>query len=289
MSVGWTATPGQRGIGDCIRKASPMEMRVSMDWRTKLVRQNGPELSRKRLLKAIDGAKDLTFIRSYGNIGDELIYAGTRQLLTGVTYREANILNLAPVSGHTALLSGGGAWCRPFNEVLPSILPLIEARFERVILMPSSFDTSVESVRETLTGTRALVFARERVSFEQVRSLCDADLAYDCAFFFDFRPYRCRGSGHLKAYRTDRESCLTDIPDDHNDLSATCGSLDEWLWTISSYDTIETDRAHVTIAGALLGKQVQFRPSSYHKVPAIVEYSLRGFPVSPWRGKGAEE
>ena len=37
--------------------------------------------SRDLLLGAIGEPEDLTFIRLYGNIGDELIYAGTRQLL----------------------------------------------------------------------------------------------------------------------------------------------------------------------------------------------------------------
>ena len=36
------------------------------------------EESRDVLLRAIGEPEDLTFIRLYGNIGDELIYAGTR-------------------------------------------------------------------------------------------------------------------------------------------------------------------------------------------------------------------
>ena len=36
------------------------------------------EDSRDLLLGAIGEPEDLTFIRLYGNIGDELIYAGTR-------------------------------------------------------------------------------------------------------------------------------------------------------------------------------------------------------------------
>jgi 3-polyprenyl-4-hydroxybenzoate decarboxylase len=31
------------------------------------------------------------------------------------------------------------------------------------------------------------------------------------------------------------------------------------------------------IAAALLGKRVEYRASSYHKVPAIAEFALRGF------------
>src|SRR5262249_45917298 len=122
------------------------------------------EESRDVLLRAIGEPEDLTFIRLYGNIGDELIYAGTRQLLARRFYREVGVRNLDGVSGHTALVAGCGGWCGPYHGMV-ELLPKIEAKFERIIIMPSSFDVSVPSVRTTLAATKALVFARERASF----------------------------------------------------------------------------------------------------------------------------
>jgi len=160
------------------------------------------------------------------------------------------------------------------------VLPLLEKRFERVIVLPSSVDTSVEEVREVLGRTKALFFARERESYRQLRELCETDIAHDCAFFFDFGPYEHRGEGLLRAYRTDAESASGGLePPGNNDISRTCDSLDQWLWTIARHEVVESDRAHVVIAAALLGKKVRYRPSNYHKVPAIVEYALEGFPV----------
>jgi hypothetical protein len=52
---------------------------------------------------------------------------------------------------------------------------------------------------------------------------------------------------------------------------------------------VRTDRAHVTIAAALLSKQVEYRSSNYHKVPAIVDYSLQGYPVHCMTSNGASE
>jgi len=328
--------------------------------------------SRRRILEVLVGAPDITFVRSIGNIGDELIWAGTRQLLAGVEYREVGLRELAGVSGHTAVLAGGGAWSRPYHEVLPAMLPELEKAFERVIVLPSSFDVSVEAVRAALSGTDALVFAREHVSYEQIRKLCRAEIAHDCAFFFDFSPYRRTGSGVLTAYREDRESPLwgeiyvsedggeealfaagidgvqdapwirlsstyrfrlylgTDrervlaqivlsgaaadsprvlgmadrddgttlwidglpvgqrapgtvsvgwrvqsgLPKDNVDISASAPSLDAWLWTIARHERVRTDRAHVMIAAAMLGKTVEYRASSTHKVGALVEYAL---------------
>lgn len=231
------------------------------------------EASRGKLLKALAGATDITLIRSFGNIGDQLIYAGTRRLLANIDYREVSLLQLEGVRGQLAVITGGGAWCQPHSH-MAQYLRRIEEQFERVVILPSSFDVAEASVRQALTMTKALVFARERVSYEQIRDLCQAALAHDTAFFFDYRPYECTGRGLLTAYRTDREATGLPIPPDNNDISVSCESLDEWLWTIARHELVETDRAHVMIAAALLGKRVYYRASSYHKVPAIAAFAL---------------
>ncbi len=245
------------------------------------------EESRRKLLGGISGAPDVTFIRSPGNIGDHLIHAGIRQLLSGIQYREIPFKRrrlLKRSRGHTALISGSGGWCGPYHKVMPRLLEIVEERYERVIVLPSSVDTSLPLVREALGRTKALFFAREMESYRQARELCRADIAHDCAFFFDFTPYRRPGSGRLLAYRTDAESVSREVPPKNRDISRWLDSLDEWLWTIARHREIETDRAHVMIAGAMLGKRVMYRASSYHKVPEIARYSLRHLPVEPLEG-----
>ncbi len=237
------------------------------------------QASREKLLDIFGSSPDLVFIRAEGNIGDELTCAGTRQLLSGLKYREVNIHDLQNVTGHTALLSGSGGWCKSFHS-LPGFLPMIEDRFQAVIVLPSSFDTSEEIVKKALQKTKALVYARDRVSYRQIQPLCKSDIAHDCGFFFDFEKYKRNGEGVLNAFREDAlKNPHHPLPEDNIDLSAVCSSLDEWLWTISKYELIRTDRAHVLIAGALLGKHVEYSMSEYHKVPAIAEYALKGYPV----------
>src|ERR1700677_1501462 len=170
------------------------------------------EDSRDVLFKAIGEPEDLTFIRLYGNRGDDLIYAGTRQLLAQRFYKEVSVRDIGGLSGQTALVAGCGGWCGPYHDMVEH-LPLIETKFERVIIMPSSFDISVASVRTTLAKTKALVFARERKSFDDIRELCDANIAYDSAFFFDYRPYLRHGEGCLVSYRTDKESVRSVVPE----------------------------------------------------------------------------
>jgi len=238
--------------------------------------------SREEILEAIGEHPDLVFVRGFGNRGDELIWAGTRSLLEVLVYREIGIEELPGASGGTALICGGGAFCRSFHELMPHVLAIAELRFERVIVLPSSFDTSVDAVRAALRRSSALVFARERESYRRIQPLCDARLAHDCAFFFDFSPYRATpGRGTLNAFRHDGESTGEHaLPSDNDDISTTAGSMDTWMRRIAAHELIRTDRAHVMIAAAMLDKRVEFVPGSYFKVSAIAEYALSGFPVT---------
>jgi exopolysaccharide biosynthesis predicted pyruvyltransferase EpsI len=239
----------------------------------------GLAAQRDRILGLLGDAPDVAFIRHRGNIGDDLIHAGTRRLLADIPYREVGTWDMHNVHGHTAVITGSGGWCVPFHHQLPQALPVIEECFRRVIILPSTFDLAEPIVRSALQRTKALVFAREQESYAQIREICNADIGHDCAFFFDFQPYRRRGSGHLLAYRTDAESAHATTPAGNNDVSVACFGLDHWLWTIARHETVETDRAHVMIAAAMLGKRVEYRSTKYHKVPAIAAYSLSGFSV----------
>ncbi len=238
------------------------------------------EYSRQEILQAVGDRPDLVLVRTPGNLGDELVWAGTRALLSEHTYREIGVDELPAASGHTVLICGSGGFCHPHHGLMPHVLAIAEMRFERVVLLPSSFDTSVDVVREALEHTQAVIFAREQESYGRVQSLCAARLAHDCAFFFDYAPYQQTGSGVLRAFRTDAESAgERPVPPDNNDISLTASTLEHWLHTISHHAVVQTDRAHVMIAAALLGKEVEFDSGSYFKVPAIVDYALSDFRV----------
>jgi glycosyltransferase involved in cell wall biosynthesis len=239
------------------------------------------EASRRLILQELGEPPDLTFVCGPGNRGDDLILAGARELLADHIYREVTPAELCHTNGHTAVLRGGGAFCRPYHEVAPRLLAIAGLRFERVIVLPSSFDPSEDEVRAALSRTRATVFAREPESFRRIESLCDARLAHDCAFFFDFGPWQEDGQGTLNAFRGDREAASgrSPAPEDNDDISVTATDLDEWLATIARHDAVRTDRAHVMIAGALLGKRVEFAPSSYHKIEGIAASCLSNYAV----------
>ena len=130
-----------------------------------------PPFSRaeRSLLDAIGDPYDLTLVRTPGNLGDALIAAGTAELLADHVYREVDLEGLCSAEGDTVVLQGSGAFCRPYHEVMPRALAVAELRFRRVLVLPSSFDTAEETVRDALARSRAIVFARERVIREQAR------------------------------------------------------------------------------------------------------------------------
>lgn len=246
----------------------------------KLIHPNSQdiEVNRKKILNIIGAEEDITFFVSWGNIGDHLIWEGTRQLLSERNFKEVSINSAKNTEGKVAIITGGGGWCRPFHA-MPSFLQDIEERFDKVVVLPSSFDTSVDVVKKEISTSKAFFLCRELYSYNAIKDLCNADFAYDCAFFFDFSPYVKNGEGVLNAFRVDDERKYNHVPKNNNDISITTPNMSEWLKKISLHDTVRTDRAHVMIAAAMLNKTVYYRSSYYHKVPGIAEFSLKDFPV----------
>lgn len=242
------------------------------------------EASRRRLLRELHGYDDVTFIQLRGNRGDELIWAGARAMLRDVDYREVHPDRLQRTSGQLALLAGCGGWCADFHGFAPDVLQQVEKRFEHVVVLPSTFEPSYGPVGDVLRASRARLFARDRVSYELVAPFADVGLAHDTAFFFDYTPYLRHGRGVLTAMRTDHASvadwdALGLDQADNVDISRTARTLDEWLWWIARHRHVRTDRAHVMIAAAMLGKSVTYHVTTDHKVSGIAAYGMDGLGV----------
>ena len=102
--------------------------------------------------------------------------------------------------------------------------------------------------------------------------------------------------GILNCFRTDIEKSSIEIPRDNIDLSVrfAFGTHDEAVCRYASalvfrfinrFDEIRTNRLHIAIAGALLGKKVRFHSNSYYKCKAVYDYSMKHrFPNVEWMG-----
>jgi exopolysaccharide biosynthesis predicted pyruvyltransferase EpsI len=95
-------------------------------------------------------------------------------------------------------------------------------------------------------------------------------------------------------FREDIEASGKGIPEGNADLSKiyehgtrnrylTDYTTSRLLRYIDKFPLVRTDRLHICIAAALLGKEVEFYPNSYFKCRAVYEYSLRSrFPRIKW-------
>ncbi len=236
--------------------------------------------SKTALLAALGDDHDLVLVRVEGDIRAELSRAGAKQLLGGHFHREVTIDELPAASGATALICGTSPDSGLRHDLMPHVLAVAELRFERVILLPSSFDMRIDALREALERSRAIVFARERESYGQIQPLCDARLAHDTSFFFDYSSYQRPGTGVLCARSGGEQADGEHMASSgDNDVSLKAGSLEGWLGTIADHAEIRTDRADVMIAGSLLGKTVGILATDNFDVSAIAEYALSGYPV----------
>jgi exopolysaccharide biosynthesis predicted pyruvyltransferase EpsI len=103
----------------------------------------------------------------------------------------------------------------------------------------------------------------------------------------------------LNTFRIDHEKTEINKPNDNLDLSLLIlydGNMSDEhlveqnvvdiLSVINKYNIVNTNRLHVCIGAALLGKQVNFYPNSYYKNESIFLMSLKDkFPNVRWCGK----
>lgn len=102
--------------------------------------------------------------------------------------------------------------------------------------------------------------------------------------------------GTLRAFRTDVESTAAAAPTGSRDIAKTfshgtknalvcqVGSF-HMMSYLNTFDSVETDRLHVSIAAALLGKKVTLWANSYRKNQAVFEYSMAArYPNVTWAG-----
>lgn len=232
-------------------------------------------------LKNLRGRK-LHVMLNRGNAGDGLIHLGGRQLFRRLGLETREFVYPAAVRGQTLLLYGNGSFCATSSHRVGEARHYFD-RFEEIVILPSSFDARQQPIAgflESLPG-HVTIFCREKISYgmcEQAMSdRSRLHLSEDLAFSFDYAPWRRNpGQGTIIAFRTDAESSLKEVPRCSIDVSRYGDKHDGWplLYTLSRFREVHTDRTHVGVAAAMLGKRTFLHDNSYHKNRAIYEHSL---------------
>jgi len=91
-------------------------------------------------------------------------------------------------------------------------------------------------------------------------------------------------------FRTDHEGFqFGAFHPENRDLSV-LGSptAQDFIREVGRYESVSTDRTHVAIVAAMLGREVHFYPNRYHKNRAIFDASLWRFNCS-WHENGESE
>nr|QBK89084.1 MAG: glycosyl transferase family 8 [Mimivirus LCMiAC02] len=236
--------------------------------------------------------REIIYIPNPGNAGDSLIVFGTIQVFDkiGLNYKFGNI-NTKYVNKLLFYAGGGNlvgiySNCRKFLNR--------NKHNNEIVLLPHTVkreDKLIKSLNDNIK-----IICREKISYIYVHNLIknknNVFLSKDMAFYIEgkgIEEYKNKqGNGACNCYRRDREKTNIPIPKNNVDISHTLGkvgntsnpkiiknvSLSIFKY-LSKYNTINTNRLHVAIAGSLLNKNVNLYANSYYKNKAMYEYSIK--------------
>jgi exopolysaccharide biosynthesis predicted pyruvyltransferase EpsI len=179
-------------------------------------------------------------------------------------------------------IDGGGNLVDYYSDIRDFLIKK-PALYDEIVILPHTIfgDRQIEVLNNV--SSKLTIFCREKVTAETLeRELHHVNvyLWHDCAFYNKL-PQVSIGKGILNAFRLDKESILATLPESNIDLTLkgyATKPLDELINTLQQYEEINTDRLHVAIGAALLGKRVKLFPNSYYKNKAVYDYSLTRYP-----------
>lgn len=229
---------------------------------------------------ATANAEGVDYFPSPGNWGDSLINAGADRFL-----RENKIpvrsLSRDQLGGaetkdrrdRLAIIGGGGGWNNNWSSTIPFVTAATK-QYGHVLVMPSSYDPELisEFPRQNVT----LVSRASGPSGTAADLIC-----HDMAFYLEMPPVpRTDALKYpLICLRRDKERNQASIDPDRNwDVSLLGTAMHDHLGLLKLVDRFEhiyTDRLHVAIAGAMLGKRVVLLDGNYGKNAGVFNLSLK--------------
>jgi hypothetical protein len=226
---------------------------------------------------------------SVGNVGDGLIREGTQHLLeyASLPWETVSIgLLTADSTSKTLLVRGCGGFDQRFHAFMPDVVLRAAPLYRRVVILPSSFDPSEPVVHQCLDQPNVFAIAREMQSFAALAPFGRRLAVMDCAIFhrrFNSSDATVAGShapqDMLLVLRGDKGSplmtrSLQPNPVINEDISASSMSVDRWLDRIAAAEAVVTDRLHVAVAAALLGKKLVIIDPYDNKLSSYVAFAF---------------
>lgn len=252
---------------------------------------NFNEINLEEFLKKYSG-QNIVYCPNPGNAGDAIIAYATFKLFEKLGIH-IKIINYADqIENQIIFYAGGGNLVECKYKDTFHFIKNNHAQNREIVLLPHT----VHGYDDLLLSTENLtIFCREKVSYEYLSFIGFPGerlfLAHDMAFSLgdvDFEQYKNKGKGIANCFRTDQESSKSfDIPDNNVDISLIWVG-DFWhrpkfaknvthnlASYLSDFNTVKTDRLHIAILAAMMGKQVIMYPNNYYKNKAVFNYSIK--------------
>ena len=186
--------------------------------------------------------------------------------------------------GGTLVVPGSGAFVRQW-QWLPGLICGACERFERVVVLPSSYDPTVPVVARALAEPNVYPFAREPVSYRAIKDFGRAVLAFDPALYawdFVLRPRSDSVDSDkrgLVSLRTDAGSVLHRArlvvhPERKDELSVSASNLDAFLERIRTADRVVTDRLQVVVASIMTGTSVDYVDPYDREISSYLDFTF---------------
>jgi glycosyltransferase involved in cell wall biosynthesis len=246
-----------------------------------------------------------TYIPNPGNMGDMLIASATLQFFNA---NKIQYKMFGSSGGNAIVYGGGGIWTKDYENVWRKWLPIF-ADAKRIVILPSSFNNCAKLI--SVLDERFVIFCREKKSYDYLVNACTKAkiiLDHDMAFRMTKQILDSKGKIGTKEKKiiARAEQGLKHVPMVAKFMREDCESICKYktdmdlslyvygnefaprgyidfsaklmLSAVDSVDAIITDRLHVGIAGALMGKDIYLLDNSYNKVSGVYEQSMAGNP-----------
>jgi exopolysaccharide biosynthesis predicted pyruvyltransferase EpsI len=257
-----------------------------------------------------------------GNAGDAMINHAAVQLMRKHEIDFQFVGSDDDLSDKLVFYSGGGNFVSYYSNAA-NFIGKWHDKARRLVILPSTINSHEDLIAKL--GQNVDIMLREKVSFDYVSKMNKNSRKFlmdDLAISLDLKEFwkyleEPKGnfrsqlnhsllrfissrfklqSKTLNSYRDDMEKPDMILPKDNIDISRLLevseqseASIKELayylLFFIKQFDIINTNRLHVCLAGAILGKEVNFYPNSYYKNRAVYEFSMKGkFKKVNWKG-----
>lgn len=236
-------------------------------------------------LHNVCNGRPIVLFLNHGNWGDSLIREGAEAFLNNYGFRYYMVkvfdvkkgkVSLQQVkerlshSDPVAVFNGGGSY-DPRYDRLP-FLRQLALEFSSNVFLPASYPKGMSDG----FPEDSIYYARDKG--QSLNNVSEARFCHDMAFFIN--PNNTSSTRKVGAFmREDGERPKhTFIPLRNRDISKEGRAhtpVKRFLREISRYETIYTNRLHVCIGAALLGRRVHFFPNDYFKNEMVFEASMK--------------